>query len=446
MGNKKRYENIGADVNTIKSLFNEMKNNLTFISERLDLTTMYFCDKLCRLTPIIQSLKSFTKWTFEETLTNYEKLIKNLGEVSAIYELKEYSQIMKSIEDLNSQQPATVVRCVLDINLFPNGSNRIFDKIDYTSLVYQMFTEYKIDFLDEDSAIISNLVNLNKEILLKNLRNKSRQLREAKHVFEGLSVLIMEANHAEKSVKRKTPIKSVLTNLLLKTYLHEMIIYIFNSFELNLYSWYELDHIFYSAECILNYLTNNNYHIASRFTNRLDDKSVVSVVRASLSYSQKMILDELNIFEGLKNAVKGLALISRYLKIFKYVKNPQDESLEKLRVDNRLKQFRNHKFFIDLSYETFTKEIHFELNEKEMILQSADLSLKQAVKVLNELKSVDISLRDGIHYPNEMIENLCKVIISNNLLISKIKKLTGEVKINLNMKKYKSIIPLLEIK
>jgi hypothetical protein len=37
-------------------------------------------------------------------------------------------------------------------------------------------------------------------------------------------------------------------------------------------------------------------------------------------------------------------------------------------------------------------------------------------------------------------------IISNNLLINKIKKLTNEVKIGINMQKYKTVLPLIEIK
>lgn len=73
--------------------------------------------------------------------------------------------------------------------------------------------------------------------------------------------------------------------------------------------------------------------------------------------------------------------------------------------------------------------------------------MKQAVKILNELKAADLKLRDGFHYPNELIDNLSKVIITNNLLISKVKKLTSEkpVKISINMKKYNTYLPVLEL-
>ena len=130
----------------------------------------------------------------------------------------------------------------------------------------------------------------------------------------------------------------------------------------------------------------------------------------------------------------------------KLINTPQTETEERLTVENRLLHFKNHKFFIDLSYETFIKDTQFDENEKDMILQSADSSFKQSIKILTELKKTDLALRDTLHYPNEFIEDLCKTIISNNLLINKIKKLTNEVKIGINMQKYKTILPLIEIK
>jgi hypothetical protein len=54
-------------------------------------------------------------------------------------------------------------------------------------------------------------------------------------------------------------------------------------------------------------------------------------------------------------------------------------------------------------------------------------------------------LRDVFHYPNELLDNLSKTIITNNLLISKIKKLEKPVTIKSNMKKYNALLPVFEI-
>lgn len=80
-----------------------------------------------------------------------------------------------------------------------------------------------------------------------------------------------------------------------------------------------------------------------------------------------------------------------------------------------------------------------------MVLNSADSYLKQAVKQLSELKSVNEKLRDTCHYSNDYLDKLSRTIITNNLLISKIKKLENPVTIKSNMKKYNSILPIFEI-
>ncbi len=86
----------------------------------------------------------------------------------------------------------------------------------------------------------------------------------------------------------------------------------------------------------------------------------------------------------------------------------------------------------------------------------ADTCLKQSVKIFNELKNTDMKLREGFIYSNEYLENLSKVAISNNLLISKLKKIEAGVgtnteknldlvSLNYNLKKYKCGVPILEI-
>ena len=81
-----------------------------------------------------------------------------------------------------------------------------------------------------------------------------------------------------------------------------------------------------------------------------------------------------------------------------------------------------------------------------MIFDSADASFKHAVKVFNEIKSNDLKIREGFIFTNELLENFSKVAISNNLLISKLRKLESPVTLSYNVKKYKCYIPVLEFK
>jgi hypothetical protein len=443
MKNKKRYDNLTSDVNILKSLFNEMKNNISLID--LNLTKDYFCEKLCKLYPLIQSLKSFKVYPLDEAMAVYDKFLKNLTEITEIYQLKEFPQLHKSLVAFNSQNPSILLRCLLEANLFPNNTTMLFDKIDFQSSIINTLNDFKIDFLTEGNELISNYLNLTKETLMKNLRNKPRQLRESKQLFEALSILVMEGNQAEKNLKKKK--KSCLTNNFLKNYLNEMLNYVSISFELELYSYFELDFIFYALHNILAFLQKNNEIIALNFADNIirQDNFIKSPLKVALSNTQKMILDEVVLYDGLKNAVKGMGIICRYLKLNELIKNPQSNELEQKRIDDRVSAFKNHKYFIDLSYETFTNEMHFSKEEGEQFLASADVFFKQGLKGLAELKSADLNIRAGNIYSNEYVDNLCKVIISNNLLINKIKKITQPVRLSYNTTKYKSFLPLLEI-
>lgn len=81
-----------------------------------------------------------------------------------------------------------------------------------------------------------------------------------------------------------------------------------------------------------------------------------------------------------------------------------------------------------------------------MIFDSANASFKQALKIFLELKNNDPKLREGIVITNEILDNLSKVAISNNTLITKLKKLDTPIILAYNVSKYKSNVPVLEFK
>lgn len=448
--NESRYDNLIVDVNSLKDLMSEVKADVSFIQENIKKSENYFCEKLCRINPAITSIKLLNSINFTEATERMEKFLNNLTSVSRIYDLKDFYQILKSIELLNSELPSFLIRCILELNLFPKGSNLLFGKIDYSSVVHKNLTEFKINFLNEESELISNLVNINKELLLKNLKNRTRQVRECQALFDGLAILVLEGNQTEKEIKKtsKQGRRTILTNLLLKQVLHEMNNYIWTSFELQLFAPYELDYIFYVSGTILDHLSNNTNIIAGQFAEKIlrEEDFVKSNSKRKLNPSQKMVLDEIHIFNGLKYAIKGITLICKYLKVSGIIKSPPEE-YEKLRIANRFPVFKNCKYFLDFSYESFMRDTDFDLvKEKDMLLQSADSNLKLAIKYFNELKGADLKLRDAFNYSNTYIDNLSKAVISNNLLISKIKKMDKKgVKLNINTKKYPTFLPILEL-
>lgn len=372
LSNKNRYENLISQTNTLKDLLNEMKKevNLQLVTQNIKKSDVYFCDKLVKISPLITNLKQFNLLTLNEAIISYDKFLGNLVSISSIYDLKEFYQILKSVEILNSQVPSFLIRCIVELNLFPKNSNLLFGKIDYTNVLHEMLKEAKIDFVDENSEIITNMLGIYREIIIKNLKNRARQVRESGQIIDGLAMLVFAGNQTEKEEKKKRSKKNqktALTNLLLKQTLHEMIQYIWVSFELDLYSAFELDYIFYSTEIILNMLEMNNRIVASKFADMIlkEQDFVKNPLRKIFSSTQKQILDEIHILSALKYGVKGMALLTRYLKVYKHLKNPQTPELEEVRINNRFPHFKNCKYFLDISYQTFIKDIHFDV-EKEV--------------------------------------------------------------------------------
>ena len=61
-----------------------------------------------------------------------------------------------------------------------------------------MLKDLKINFVEETSEIMNNFISICKELLLKNLKNRSRQIREITALFEALAFLLIEGNKLEK--------------------------------------------------------------------------------------------------------------------------------------------------------------------------------------------------------------------------------------------------------
>lgn len=449
--NKSRYENLILHVNSLKELIIEVK---TTDKQGLDLTKEYFCDKLCRIFPSLSGLKSFKYFDYDEAVAKYEKFLNNLNSISKIYEINEYCHLIKSIEEFNKDQPSFLLKSILELNMFPNKSSLLFGKTDLRNILINNMKEFKINFLDENSDLITNLIEINKEIIFKNIKNRSRQLRDSKVLFDNLAYMVMEGNQIEQTIRKNqnTSKKTCLTNYLLRQTLGEMIKFIWISFELELFSYFELDYVFWMIQTISDYLSTHIMIISNQFADKIlkEEDFVKSNSKKKLTPAQKMVMDEIHIIKGLKFAVRGLTLMCRYLKMSKLINVPESGEAEAIRITNRFPFFKNSKIFIDLSYENFTSDISFDPErDRETIFQSADSYFKQSVKILNELKGTDLKLRDSLNYSNEFIENLSKAIISNNLVLSKIKKLGSKpdkkIMLNINTKKYATFLPILEI-
>ena len=89
--------------------------------------------------------------------------------------------------------------------------------------------------------------------------------------------------------------------------------------------------------------------------------------------------------------------------------------------------------------------------EQSEFIDSAKELLSMSKKNLAELIKAETQLRDIFMNGNQELSELSKVVISNTLIFNKVKKFKEEkkenefIKFNINISKYNSKFPLLEI-
>ena len=121
-----------VNVNNLKDVINEYKSSLTYFDNSYD---KYFSEYMPKLLPTISSIKKINTITINEAILSIERLLEQFNEICQIFDLKDFFQLQRSLEDLNNNKPFVICRAILELNLFPKNSKLLFGKIDYTGVV-----------------------------------------------------------------------------------------------------------------------------------------------------------------------------------------------------------------------------------------------------------------------------------------------------------------------
>ena len=290
-------------------------------------------------------------------------------DVSVIYEIAEYYKLKRQIQILNDDSPSFLIKAILEFNLFPKNENLLFYKNNYVEYFRNLFTkDLKFKFIEKETEMFVNMTNMSKELLIHCLKNKSRQIRNVKYLFDSLAIMVIEANHKEKEIKAKNKKiqKLGITSFFIKQILEEMLENLNICFFNEIFASYELDYVFYFMENLLNYLFNHTHLICTKFAEDIIETNdyIKNPKKSNMSYTQLLFIDELAVYNGLKYLLKGLCLIAIYLKKANLLKQKNfSEEEEKVRIHNRFINFKNSSFFFDFTFETFKKETQFDLSE-----------------------------------------------------------------------------------
>ena len=455
--NSNRFDNLIVHVNELKSeitlidfsISNELKEK-----NIIDLN-LYFDKNLYKIFPILGSHKIGINLDEKSTIEKLQEFISSLTLICTIYNQTNLYHIIHYIQQLNKNNPSYIIREILDINLFPNN-NLIFDKIDYKEILLENLKQIKITLTENlDSELLDYIISSHKELCKIELKNKARKIREGKEIIDTLTAITIESHKIENEKLKNTNNKSTLINFLLISNLNTMLNLIFTNFSIDMFKIDECDYIFYVCENIASQLSMHSYILISKFSEKIlkEENIANSQLKKKMSQFQKMLIDQSYIFNALKFAFNGLKGLMYYLKKNNLIKFPKINEVEKiLRVNNRFKYFKNCGIFINLSYENFENNYNSEI-ENEDFFNSANENIKSSIKYLSELKNAESKLRDTVLFDNDYLNNLSKAIIYNSLNFGKIKKFVANennkgkfLNISLNIQKYDSFLPILEIK
>ena len=264
-------------------------------------------------------------------------------------------------------------------------------------------------------------------------------------------------NHPNKGHNnQKDKTKYYIKNFVVFNLLKIMLSIIFNAFYIDFFKFHELDYIFWACQEICDQIIKHIYLFARIIDeNLLSENNIAnSDKKKNFKDERKIIFDELYIYNSFKNTFEGLKLLLYYIKYYNLIKVPKlNEENVALRISNRFPFFKNASVIINLSYEDFINDYTKTLEqiENEEFIDSAKELLSISKKSLAELIKAETQLRDIFMNGNPELSELSKVIISNTLIFNKVKKFKEEkkenefIKFNINVSKYNSKFPLLEI-
>ena len=441
--------------------------------------------ELHKLMPVIGTYKNIKIFEAEECLNKFKELLNDFKEIRRIFNTTNLYHLYKLIHNINSKKeinsPSFIIRHIIDMNI-DQKDNNLFGNKATKKIFKNLLNEYnintKINENDEnpesENEILTQLIELYQNILKYELKNRARKIREGKEIINNLVGFVIFIYKKEKEINenqqnknihqhkghnnnQKDNTKSYIKNFVVFNLLKVMLSTIFNCFYIDFFKFHELDYIFWACHEISDQILKHLYLFAKLIANNdilLENNIANSIKKKNFKDEKKVIFDEIYIYNSYKNAFEGLKLLLYYIKYYNLIRIPKlDEKDIELRIASRFPFFQNSSVIINLSYDEFMSDYNKSLGlfENTDFIDSAKELLQIAKKNLNELIKADTQLRDIFMNGNPELNELSKVIISNSLIFNKVKKFKEEkkendfMKFNINVSKYNSKFPLLEI-
>ena len=467
----------------INSILEELKKiNVSLFPKEIEENKNIHIKELFKLMPVIGSYKSIQLFEAEECLNKFKELLDDFREIRRIFNTTNLYHLYKLVHDINHKKeinrPSFIIRHIIDINIAKEDNN-LFGNKGTKKFFKTLLNDYNINTKltendqshEGENEILTHLIELYQNILKYELKNRARKIREAREIINNIVGFVIFLYKKEKEVNDNPPHKNhqnkghnnqkdktkyYIKNFVVFNLLKIMLSIIFNAFYIDFFKFHELDYIFWACQEICDQIIKHIYLFARIIDeNLLSENNIAnSDKKKNFKDERKIIFDELYIYNSYKNTFEGLKLLLYYIKYYNLIKIPKlSEENVALRISNRFPFFKNASIIINLSYEDFINDYTKTLEqiENEEFIDSAKELLSISKKSLAELIKAETQLRDIFMNGNPELSELSKVIISNTLIFNKVKKFKEEkkenefIKFNINVSKYNSKFPLLEI-
>ena len=473
---KNNYDKV---INEILDETNKIK--IEICPKEIDPNKNIYKKEIYKLMPLLSSYKKSHIFTEQECIDKFKELLNDFKEIRRIFNTTNLYHLYKLIHVINNKKvansPSFIIRHIIDINIL-NEENNLFGNKATKKIFKTLLNDYEISpniSNDEknknDDSLLIQVINIYQDILKYELKNKARKIRESRELINNIISLVIfiykkekekelnkdnsQSSHQHKSLKDLS--ESFIKNFVVFKLLKIMLNIVFNCFKIDFFKFHELDYIFFICEQISHNIVNHVYLFAKKIDkNDITGENNIanSTKKKNLKDEQKIIFDEMYIYNSYKQAFEGLKLFLYYIKYYKLIKIPNLKETDIIeRINNRFPCFKNCSMIINLSYDEFKKDYEENITEidNNQYIDSAKEFLQMAKNKLKELINADQKLRDIFMNGNEELNDLSKVIISNTLIFNKVKKFKEEkkeneyMKFNINVNKYNSNFPLIEI-
>ena len=483
---KEEKKEIKLTKNNYDKIINEIieetnKINFDIYPKEIEQNKNIYQKEIYKLMPVLGSCKKSHIFEEKECFDKLKELLNDFKEIRRIFSTTNLYHLYKLIHNINHRaeinSPSFIIRHIIEINIL-NEDNNLFGNKATKKVFKSLFNEYEISInltnnekdkeKNNDNELLNQIINLYQDILKYELKNKARKIREARELINNIVGLVIFIYKKEKEINEqnqnshqkntKDLLKTFVKNFVVFNLLKIMLSVLFNCFYIDFFKFYELDYIFFICEEISNQVLKHIILFAKNIDKNneiLSENNIAnSDKKKGFKDEKKVIFDEIYIYNSYKCAFQGMKLLLYYIKENKLIKMPvlREEDIA-MRINNRIPFFKHCSMIINISYEQFINDYNENKNllENEDYIDSAKEFLQMSKKHLGELIKADQHLRDIFMNGNDELTQTSKVIISNSLLFNKIKKFKEErkeneyLKFNINLNKYNSKFPLLEI-